>query len=187
MKLLHPKEIFSKYVFILLVVPMIRVSIRRSLSSPVPNCIHPLGFAPSQVGYSPWGHRVGHDWETSLSLSKIFHHLIHAQHFQPAFLSPMILLQEGRPLSGPETGLLSNTQKWIVWGDTSADKARDFIGKGHLGGEQQGKGTQENCSATWLPVSTSMVMGLASGWSLANHSNSESFLVVQASVSQDGC
>ena len=34
--------------------------------------------------------------------------------------------------------------------DTCADKARDFIGKGHPGGEQQGKGTQENCSATWL-------------------------------------
>ena len=32
-----------------------------------------------------------------------------------------------------------------------------------------------------------MVMGLVSGWSLANHSNSESFLVVHASLSQDGC
>jgi len=32
-----------------------------------------------------------------------------------------------------------------------------------------------------------MVMGLVSGWSLANHSNSESFLVGHASLSQDGC
>ena len=31
------------------------------------------------------------------------------------------------------------------------------------------------------------VMGLVSGWSLTNHSNSESFLVVHASLSQDGC
>ena len=46
------------------------------------------------------------------------------------------LLQEGEPLPGPETGLLSNIQKWIVWGDTCADKARDFIGKGHQDGEQ---------------------------------------------------
>ena len=46
------------------------------------------------------------------------------------------LLQEGGPIPGPETGLLSNTQKWIVQGDTCADKARDFIGKGHPGGEQ---------------------------------------------------
>ena len=28
---------------------------------------------------------------------------------------------------------------------------------------------------------------LVSGWSLANHSNSESFLVAHASLSQDGC
>ena len=42
----------------------------------------------------------------------------------------IILLQERGPLPGPKTGLLSNTQKLIVRGDTSADKARDFIGKG---------------------------------------------------------
>ena len=71
--------------------------------------------------------------------------------------------------------------------ETHADKARDFIGKGHPGGEQEGKGTQENCSASWLAVLGFMVMGLVSGWSLANHSNSESFLVAQASLSQDGC
>ena len=34
------------------------------------------------------------------------------------------------------SGLLSNTQKRIVRGDTCADKARDFIVKGHPGGEQ---------------------------------------------------
>ena len=84
----------------------------------------------------------------------------------------MKVLQEGWLLSGPETGLLSNTRKWIVWGDTCADKARDFIGKGNPDGEQQGKGTQENCSAVWLTVLGFMVMGLVSGLSLANHSNS---------------
>ena len=56
--------------------------------------------------------------------------------------------------------------------ETRADKARDFLGKGHPGGEQLGKGTQENSSATWLEVLGFMVMGLASGWSLASHSNS---------------
>ena len=34
------------------------------------------------------------------------------------------VLQEGGPLPGPETGLLSNTQKWIVRRDICADKAR---------------------------------------------------------------
>ena len=41
-----------------------------------------------------------------------------------------------RTPSRAETGLLSNTQKCIVRGDTCADKARDFFGKGHPGGEQ---------------------------------------------------
>ena len=43
-----------------------------------------------------------------------------------------------------------------------------------------GKGTQENSSDTWLPVSGFMVMGLVSGLSLASH-------VVHALFSQDGC
>ena len=54
-------------------------------------------------------------------------------------------------------------------GDTQADKARDFIGKGCPGGEQQGEGTQENCCGTWLTVSCFIGMGLVSGSSLANY------------------
>ena len=64
---------------------------------------------------------------------------------------------------------------------------QETIGRRHPGGEQQGKGTQENCSAMWLTVSGFMVMGLVSGWSLANHCNSESFLVAHTLLSQDGC
>ena len=77
-----------------------------------------------------------------------------------------LLLQEEGPLSVPKSGLLSNIRKWIVWGDTHADKARDFIGKGCPGGEQD-RGTQENCSAMWLTVLGFMLMGLVSGLSLA--------------------
>ena len=98
----------------------------------------------------------------------------------------IVMLQAGGPLPGPKSGLLSNTRKWIVQGDTRADKARDFIGKGRPGGEQQGKGTQENCSATWLAVSGFTVIGLVSGLSPANHSDPRSFLVAWASLSQDG-
>ena len=50
-----------------------------------------------------------------------------------------------------------------------------------------GKRTQEKSSVTWLAVSGFTVMGLVSGLSLANHSDSESFLVVHALLSQDGC
>ena len=38
----------------------------------------------------------------------------------------------------------------------------------------------------WLAVSGFMVMGFISGLSLANHSNSESFLAVYTLFSQDG-
>ena len=40
------------------------------------------------------------------------------------------LLQEGRPLPGPESGLLSNTQKLIVQGDTRTDKAKTLLESG---------------------------------------------------------
>ena len=63
-------------------------------------------------------------------------------------------------------------------------KQKIFIRKGHPGGEQEGEGTQQNCSVMWLAVLGFMVMGLVS---LANHSDSESFPVVHALFSQDGC
>ena len=40
---------------------------------------------------------------------------------------------------------------------------------------------------SWLAVLGFMVMGLVSRLSLANHSDSESFLVAHALFSQDGC
>ena len=52
----------------------------------------------------------------------------------------MSVLQEGGPLPGPKSILLSNTQKWIIRGDTCSDKACNFIGKRHPGREQKGKG-----------------------------------------------
>ena len=42
-------------------------------------------------------------------------------------------------------------------------------------------------TAMWLTVSGFTVKALVSGLSLANYSNSESFLVVNALLSQDGC
>ena len=67
-----------------------------------------------------------------------------------------------------------------------AVKARGFIGKGCLGGGQEGEGSWENCSATWLTVSGFMGIGLVSGLSLASHSELESFLVAYASLIQGG-
>ena len=103
------------------------------------------------------------------------------------------ILTRGRYVAGSGTTsrarkwALSNTWKWMIRGDTWADKARDFIGKECMGGEQQGKGTQESCSAVWLEVLGFMVMGLVSGLFLANHYDSRSFLVVHTLLSHDRC
>ena len=97
------------------------------------------------------------------------------------------LQKVGVALPGPESGLLPNAWKWIVRGDTGTDKARDFIGKGCPGGGQEGKRTQENCSDMWLTVWGFIVMGLVSRLSLANHSDSQSSLVVHALLRQYGC
>ena len=73
------------------------------------------------------------------------------------------------PFPGPQTGHLSDTQKWNVRGDTCADKQETLLGRAP-GGEQEGQGTQENCSV-WLPVPGFMGTGSVSRWPLADHSN----------------
>ena len=55
--------------------------------------------------------------------------------------------------------------------ETRAYKAGDVVGKGHPGGEQEGKGTPENYCATWLAGSGFMVMRLVSRLSLADCSS----------------
>ena len=87
------------------------------------------------------------------------------------------LLQERGPLPGPEIGLLSTLRNEL-------SKETHVLTKHEI---LLGKGTQEKSSVSWLAVSGFMVMGLVSGLSLANHSDSESFLVLQALFSQDGC
>ena len=62
-----------------------------------------------------------------------------------------------------------------------ADKARNLTEKGRLGGEQQGKETQENRSATWLNISGFVVMGLAF-WVLSGQSSCLCPFLVQFKV-----
>ena len=83
--------------------------------------------------------------------------------------------RKGDPFQGLRVGSCLTLGR-VFHGDAQADQARDFIGKEHLGGGQQGEGTQ-NGSATWLTVSGFTVMGLISELSLAR-------LVVH--ISQDG-
>ena len=48
-------------------------------------------------------------------------------------------------------------------------KEETFLGRGPLGGEQQSKGTLENCSAMWPTVFGFMGKGLVSGLSFTSH------------------
>ena len=97
--------------------------------------------------------------------------------------------RKGDPLPGPETGPFSNTRKWIVWGDTCADKARDFIGKVT---RVESSGVREPgellCHVACRPRVYGGGIKTNPNWlSLANHSDSESFMAVHALFSQDGC
>ena len=60
-----------------------------------------------------------------LGIPVFFQTLTHAK----VFLTLVLVLQEGGPPPGPDSGLLSNAQKWIFQGNTHADHAKDFIGK----------------------------------------------------------
>ena len=65
-------------------------------------------------------------------------------------------------------------------------KSRNFLGKECLGGEQEGKGAQENFSVSWLAVLGFMVMGLVSGLSLASHpTQSPSWWCTPSSANMD--
>ena len=98
----------------------------------------------------------------------------------------MKLFWEGEFLPGTKSGLFPKTQKWIVWGGNACWQSKRHYWEGLPGWVQQGKGILENCSARRPTVSGVMVMQLVSVLSLANHSNSRSFLGVSSSFSQDG-
>ena len=80
-------------------------------------------------------------------------------------------LQEGGSLPGPKSGLCLTLRNELSEGTHMLTKQEILLGKGHPGREQEGKGSQENCSAMWLEVSGFMVMVLVSKLFLANHSD----------------
>ena len=97
------------------------------------------------------------------------------------------MLQEGDPFQGPTLG------SCLTLGNELSEET-------HALTKQEvslGKGTRVESSRMREPRRTALlrgslsqgfiVMGLVSGLSLANHSNSESFLVVHALLNQDGC
>ena len=92
--------------------------------------------------------------------------------------------RKGDAFQGPKVGSCL-TLKWIVQGDTCWP-SKGLYWKGAPWQRAAGWGSPGECFATWLAVSGFMVMGLISGLSLANCSDSESFLVAHVLFSQDG-
>lgn len=92
----------------------------------------------------------------------------------------------------PRAGLLSNTWKGTVWGDTHTDESKRLLKRG-AGWRAAGKTTPENCPATRLAVLGFKGMVLSFWLSLHNQlacahiwSDSRSFPVAHASLGQDG-
>ena len=94
--------------------------------------------------------------------------------------------RKGDPFQGPRVGFCLTLGKQLSK-ETHMLAKQEMLLERAPGQRAVGKGTQENCSATWLSVLGFMVMALVSGLSLANHSYSESFLGEPLSLSQDGC
>ena len=67
--------------------------------------------------------------------------------------------RKGDPFQGPRVGSCLTLGNELSTETHILNKARDIFGKGRPGGEQEGEGTQEECSAMWLAVSGFMVMG----------------------------
>ena len=79
---------------------------------------------------------------------------------------------EGGSFTGPKWGSCLTLRNELSGETYMLTKQEILLGRGSQAESSRVKGTQENCSPTWLAVSGFMVMGLVSGWSLANRSNS---------------
>ena len=99
----------------------------------------------------------------------------------------LFLVGRGDPFQGPKVGSCLTLRNELSKETYVLTKQETLLGRGARGRWQEGKGTQEDCSATWFTVLGFMVMGLVSGLSLVNHSDSGSFLVAHTLLCQDGC
>ena len=100
----------------------------------------------------------------------------------------MIVAERGTPSRAQEWALAFHSEMNCprTWIPDTCWQSKRLYWEGAPGWRAAGKGTQEDCSAMWLKVLGFMVMGWVSGLSLASHSDSGSFLVAHASLSQNG-
>ena len=98
--------------------------------------------------------------------------------------------RKGDPFQGPKLSSYLTLRNELSEETRVLTKQEILLGKGtqvESNRVREPRRTALSGSVGWLSVSDFMVMGLVFGWSLANHSNSGSFLVAQVSLSQDGC
>ena len=95
----------------------------------------------------------------------------------------MKLLQEGGPFQCPKVGSCLTLGNELSKETHVLTKQEILLGKGAWAESSRVREPRRNA----LPVLGFMMMESVSGLSLANHSDSESFLVVHALFSQDGC
>ena len=91
------------------------------------------------------------------------------------------------PFQGPKLGSCLTLRNELSEETHVLTKQEILLGKGTRVESSRVREPRRTALLRGLEVLGFMVMGLVSGWSLANHSNSESFLVAHASLSQDGC
>ena len=107
----------------------------------------------------------------------------------PSYLSilidPWICCRKGDPFQGPKVGSCLTLRSELSEETHMLIKQEILLGKGAR--VESRRVREPRRSVTWLAVSGFMVMGWVSRLSLASHSDSESFLVVHALFSQDGC
>ena len=96
------------------------------------------------------------------------------------------MLQEEGLLPGPKLGSCLTLRNELSEETHVLTKQESLLGKGTRLESSRVREPRRSALPLWLTVSGFMVMGVVSEWSLANHSNSESFLVVHISLSQDG-
>ena len=90
-----------------------------------------------------------------------------------------ICSRKGDPFQGPKLGSCLTLEIELSEETHVLTKQEILLGRCAQAESSRVREPKANCSATWLTVSGFMVMGLVSRLSLANHSDSESFMVVQ--------
>ena len=98
-----------------------------------------------------------------------------------------ICCRKADPFQGPKLGSCLTLGNELSEETHVQIKQETLLGKGTQVESSRVREPRRTALPQWLTVLGFTVMGLVSGWSLANHSNSESFLVAHASLSHDGC